>query len=75
MADPVSEQHKIPKILVVDDEPDVELLIRRAFRRKVREADLTVLFALSGVEALARLGEEPDIDMVLSDIRMPQTDG
>ena len=66
---------KVPKILVVDDEPDVELLIRRAFRHKVRDGELSVLFALNGVEALARLREEPDIDMVLSDINMPQMDG
>jgi sigma-B regulation protein RsbU (phosphoserine phosphatase) len=71
----MSNQPKIPKILVVDDEPDVELLIRRAFRRKVRDGELSIVFALNGVEALARLREEPDIDMVLSDINMPQMDG
>ncbi|MGH6917160.1 MAG: response regulator, partial [Geminicoccaceae bacterium] len=70
----MSQQDKIPKILVVDDEPDVELLIRRAFRRKVRDGELSVLFALNGVEAVARLREEPDIDMLLSDINMPQMD-
>ena len=63
------------KILVVDDEPDLELLLRQKFRRKIRKGVLTLVFAENGVDALAKLEEHPDVDMVLSDINMPQMDG
>ena len=65
----------MPKILVVDDEPDVEQLIRQRFRRRIRNGDLECVFAANGVEALAAIQREPDIDMVLTDINMPQMDG
>src|SRR5690242_14819970 len=54
------------KILVVDDEPDLELLIRQRFRRQVKDGRFDFVFAHNGVEALARLGEHPDVDLVLS---------
>ena len=63
------------KILVVDDEPDLELLLRQKFRRKVRKGEMTLVFAQNGVEALEKLKTHPDVDMVLSDINMPQMDG
>ncbi len=63
------------KILVVDDERDVEALIMQRFRRSVRSGELEFLFAHDGQEALATLRAEPDIDMVLSDINMPGMDG
>ena len=63
------------KILVVDDEPDLELLLRQKFRRKVRKGEMTLIFAQNGVEALEQLKQHPDVDMVLSDINMPQMDG
>ena len=63
------------KILVVDDEPDLELLLRQKFRRKVRKGEFTLVFAQNGVEALEQLKVHPDVDMVLSDINMPQMDG
>ncbi len=63
------------KILVVDDEPDLELLLRQKFRRKVRRGELTLVFAQNGVEALEQLRLHDDVDMVLSDINMPQMDG
>jgi sigma-B regulation protein RsbU (phosphoserine phosphatase) len=63
------------KILVVDDEPDVELLVRQKFRRQIRNGDMTFLFAGDGVQALQLLEDQPDIDMVLSDINMPRMDG
>ena len=63
------------KILVVDDEPDLELLLRQKFRRKVRSGALTLVFAQNGVEALEQLEKHHDVDMVLSDINMPQMDG
>ena len=63
------------KILVVDDEPDLEALIVQKFRRAIREGTMSFVFARDGVDALARIGEHKDIDMVLSDINMPRMDG
>ena len=63
------------KILVVDDEPDLEPLMRQRMRRHVRRGLYTFVFAQNGVEALERLREEEDVDMVLSDINMPKMDG
>lgn len=62
-------------ILVVDDEPNVEPLIRQIFRRQIRQQKLVFVFAHDGVEALAQIQAEPNIDIVLTDIRMPQMDG
>lgn len=63
------------KILVVDDEADLELLIKQKFRRKIRENAYEFIFAGNGQEALDRLSEHPDTDIVLSDINMPVMDG
>ena len=63
------------KILVVDDEPDLESLICQKFRKKIRQKELQFVFARNGVEALEKLQVNPDIDMVLTDINMPQMDG
>jgi sigma-B regulation protein RsbU (phosphoserine phosphatase) len=63
------------KILVVDDEPDVPLLMKQRFRAQIKEGRLEFRFAANGVEALALLDAEPDVDMVLSDINMPEMDG
>ena len=63
------------KILVVDDEPDLEPLMLQRMRRHIRAGRYTVVFARNGLEALDRLNEDGDIDMVLSDINMPQMDG
>jgi phosphoserine phosphatase RsbU/P len=63
------------KILVVDDEPDLELLVRQRFRKKIQQQDYQFLFAPNGVEALTVLDRERDVEIVLSDINMPQMDG
>ena len=63
------------KILVVDDEADLELLIKQKFRRKIRESVYEFVFAANGQEALARIIENPDTDVILSDINMPVMDG
>ena len=63
------------KILVVDDEPDLEPLVKQRMRRQVRSGRYTFVFAHNGVEALERMGQEGDVDMVLSDINMPRMDG
>jgi len=63
------------KILVVDDEPDLEDLVRQKFRRQIKEGSIAFGFARDGVEALALLAEKGDFDMVVSDINMPRMDG
>ena len=63
------------KILVVDDEPDLEPLMLQRMRRHIRAGRYTFVFARNGLEALERLNEDRGIDMVLSDINMPQMDG
>ncbi len=63
------------KILVVDDEPDLEPLVRQRMRREIRSGRYSFVFAHNGVEALKELEDDDDIDMVLSDINMPQMDG
>ena len=63
------------KILVVDDEPDLEGLILQKFRRQIRDGSVNFLFAHDGVEALTMLDLNRDVDMVLSDINMPRMDG
>jgi adenylate cyclase len=63
------------RILVVDDEPDLEALIVQRFRRQVRAGELSFCFAADGVAALAMLAEDAGIDMVLTDINMPRMDG
>ena len=68
MADPF-------KILVVDDETDLEPLMLQRMRRHIRSGKYDFVFANNGLEALERLQEEDDIDMVISDINMPQMDG
>jgi len=63
------------KILVVDDEPDLELLIKQKFRRKIREGEYEFVFASNGQEALTRVAEHTDTAIILSDINMPVMDG
>lgn len=62
-------------ILVVDDEPDLEILLSQKFRKQIQDSTLRFLFAHDGVEALAVLAHDQDVDMVLSDINMPRMDG
>jgi adenylate cyclase len=63
------------KILVVDDEADLEALVKQKFRRKIRENVYEFVFAQNGEEALQKVSEHPDLDIVLSDINMPIMDG
>lgn len=62
-------------ILVVDDETDLEMLIKQKFRKQIRENRYHFVFAINGNDALMKIQENPDIDIVLSDINMPEMDG
>ena len=64
-----------PQILFVDDEPDLQILLRQKFRKRIKSGEMTLFFALNGAEALAMLAENPAIDFVISDINMPVMDG
>ncbi|MDA1029041.1 MAG: response regulator [Bacteroidetes bacterium] len=65
------------KILVVDDEVDVEPLFRMRFRRELASGEIEMIFAFSGEEALQKLREhgKTDVVLVLSDINMPGMTG
>jgi len=63
------------KILVADDETDLEVLIKQKFRQKIREQQYEFIFATNGKDALEKIQQHPDIDIVLSDINMPEMDG
>ena len=64
------------RVLVVDDEPDVEVLFRQQFRRELREGRYTLDFALSGSAALEKLDASADeIVLMVSDINMPGMSG
>ena len=63
------------KILAVDDELDMEELIKQKFRRKIRKGEYNFVFAYNGVDALTKFVEYPEISLILSDINMPEMDG
>jgi phosphoserine phosphatase RsbU/P len=63
------------KILVVDDEPDLQLLVKQNFRSQIRSQVYDFVFATNGREALDRLEEHADVALVMSDINMPVMDG
>lgn len=63
------------KILVVDDEPDLEALIRQKFRKQIRGGKYQFFFAENGRAALEEIVKDPEIDIVMSDINMPEMDG
>ena len=64
------------KILVVDDEPDVQMLFEQRFRKEIRGGEMVFAFANSGEEALQYLGtHEHEAVLILSDINMPGMSG
>lgn len=63
------------KILVADDEADLETLIKQKFRQKIRDQRYEFVFAANGNEALEKIRQHPDIEILLSDINMPEMDG
>lgn len=62
-------------VLVVDDEPDLELLVLQKFRRQIRDEHISFVFAHDGLEALRSIEQHPHVDLVVMDINMPRMDG
>ena len=65
----------VARILVVDDEPHFELIVRKAFRKQINNQEYQFSFALNGIQALQQLEKDSKVDVVLSDINMPEMDG
>jgi len=63
------------KILIVDDEADLETLIKQKFRKQIRGGEYQFFFAENGRVALEEIVKDPEIDIVMSDINMPEMDG
>lgn len=63
------------KVMVVDDEPEVEFMYRQRLRRDLRSGRYEMVFADSGLRALELLDDHPDVAVVLTDLNMPRMDG
>lgn len=63
------------EILMVDDEPDLDFLIKQRFRTQIQEGTLTFHFARNGIEALKTAASLPDLRVVISDLNMPGMGG
>jgi CheY-like chemotaxis protein len=65
------------KILIVDDESDVEFLFKSKFRKQIKEEEIELFFAFSGEDAFNLLlnMEHPNVALILSDINMPGISG
>ena len=78
MERPAGDERDAPtQILVVDDEPDIELMMRQKMRRQIRKGRYAFDFALNGIEALEKLNapRDPPYDMLVTDINMPKMNG
>jgi len=69
------ETNPIRTLLVVDDEPDMELLMRQKFRRQIASGQYVFHFAGNGIEALEKVKQYADIELILTDINMPEMSG
>ena len=64
-----------PKVLMVDDEKDLEFLARQKFRKALAAGHFQLIFAQNGQDALDIIQNDPSIEVVISDINMPELDG
>ena len=71
----MNEVAEARKVLVVDDEPDVQVMFEQRMRREVRAGTYELFFAQSGHEALEVLHENPGIRLILTDLNMPGMNG
>ena len=62
-------------ILMVDDEPDLDMLIRQRFRKKIKAGEINFTFARNGTMALQELAKNSDLSLVVTDLNMPQMNG
>jgi adenylate cyclase len=69
------QEVKTLKVLIVDDEPDMETLIRQKYRKRIHDGELEFVFASHGEQALECLKNDPTLHVVMTDIRMPVMDG
>ncbi len=69
------ENGRTRKVLIVDDEPDLEMLIRQKYQKQIQEGDLEFVFARHGEQALECLKNDSSLQVVMTDIRMPVMDG
>lgn len=65
----------LQQIMVVDDEPDLQMLILQKFRKQIRNDEYEFCFAENGRDALDMLDDKDGVNLVLSDINMPKMDG
>ncbi|NEQ36865.1 MAG: EAL domain-containing protein [Okeania sp. SIO3I5] len=72
---PEEQKTQIAKILVVDDEIELQRLIKQRFRKNIRAKEFDFIFVQNGIEALNKLKQEGHIDVVITDINMPEMDG
>ncbi|MDC0345011.1 response regulator [Alphaproteobacteria bacterium] len=63
------------RLLVVDDESHLEILLAQKFRQKIKAGEYQFFFAQNGNEALSCMSQNPGIDLVITDINMPEMDG
>ncbi len=68
-------EKKPAKILVVDDEQLIVKLFKMYFNKKIKAKQYELIFASNGKEAIARLQADSEIDMMLTDVNMPEMDG
>ncbi|NES02199.1 MAG: response regulator [Okeania sp. SIO2F4] len=74
-ATPEEQKPQIAKILVVDDEIELQRLIKQRFRKNIRAKEFDFVFVQNGVEALNKLKQKCQIDVILTDLNMPEMDG
>ncbi len=74
-ATPEEQKPQIAKILVVDDEIELQRLIKQRFRKNIRAKEFDFVFVQNGVEALNKLKQKSEIDVIITDLNMPEMDG